>query len=41
MGYKILIADDEDLIVQLIADEFRQMGHTVYTALDGKQALEL
>ncbi len=38
---KILIADDEEKIVTLVADFLRSSGYDVLAAFDGKQALEL
>ncbi len=38
---KILIADDEEKIVTLVADFLRSSGYEVLAAFDGKQALEL
>lgn len=38
---KILIADDEELMRQLIADFLRPEGFEVLEATDGKQALEI
>lgn len=38
---KILIADDEELMRQLVADFLRPEGYEVLEAADGKQALEI
>lgn len=38
---KILIADDEERIVQLVSDFLTASGYESYTAEDGKQALEI
>jgi CheY-like chemotaxis protein len=38
---KILVVDDEPLIVSLIAEVAIEFDHTVFTALNGKQALEI
>ena len=38
---KILIADDEELMRQLVADFLKPEGYEVIQAEDGKKALEL
>jgi two-component system cell cycle response regulator CpdR len=38
---RILIAEDEDAIRNLIARALRQDGHDVITAIDGAQALDM
>jgi two-component system, cell cycle response regulator CpdR len=38
---RILIAEDEDAIRNLIARALRQDGHDVITAIDGAQALDV
>ena len=38
--YKILIADDEKEIVNLLKDYFEINGYMVYTAYNGKEAVE-
>lgn len=35
----ILIADDDDLVLEILAPVFRSAGHTVRTVVDGKQVL--
>ena len=35
----ILIADDDDLVLEILAPVFRSSGHTVRTVIDGKQVL--
>jgi two-component system, OmpR family, alkaline phosphatase synthesis response regulator PhoP len=39
-GKKILIADDEPDILEIISFNLRREGYAVYTARDGKEALE-
>ncbi len=43
MGDKlnILIVDDEDIIRELLADYFREVGHDVEEASDGIEALQM
>ena len=38
---RILVADDETHIVQVLALKFRNAGHEVFEAHDGEEALEL
>lgn len=38
---KILIADDEQLMRQLVIDFLKPEGYEVYEAADGKEALEM
>ena len=38
---KILIADDDDLLVELLEFQFRQAGFETAAALDGESALDL
>ena len=38
---KILIADDEELMRQLVVDFLKPEGYEIFEAGDGKQALEL
>jgi CheY-like chemotaxis protein len=38
---KILVADDESVIVSLMSELLAEHNHTVLTALDGKRALEI
>ncbi len=38
---KILVADDESVIVSLMSELLSEHNHTVLTALDGKKALEI
>ncbi|MDO5560265.1 MAG: response regulator transcription factor [Oscillospiraceae bacterium] len=40
MPYKILVADDEPDVAQLIKDSFEMNDYTVITASDGKEAVE-
>lgn len=35
----ILIADDDELVLEILAPVFRSAGHTVCTVVDGKQVL--
>ena len=39
-GGSILVVDDEPTIVNLVASYLRQEGYDVYTAADGKEALQ-
>lgn len=41
MQYKILAVDDEEPIRRLLKDFFNMQGYLVYTAADGKAAIEL
>src|SRR3989338_6341804 len=38
---KILVADDQESMRQIISDLLKEKGHTVKTAENGKQALDL
>ena len=38
---RIILADDDDLIAELVADAFRSAGHAVGWLKDGKTALDL
>jgi len=40
MAYKILLIDDEKDIVKLLSDFFGMQGYTVFTAMNGLEALE-
>ena len=40
-GHLILVADDDEDILMLVAFRLRRAGHEVITAADGDQALEL
>ncbi|MXP13615.1 response regulator [Altererythrobacter confluentis] len=37
----ILIADDDDILVDMIAHRLRSAGHTVTAAADGEEALQM
>ena len=39
-GMRILFADDEPLVVQLVSDYLRGVGHTVHVATNGREALD-
>ncbi|MCR1842495.1 response regulator transcription factor [Murimonas intestini] len=41
MQYKILAVDDEEPIRRLLKDFFNMQGYLVYTAADGREAIEL
>lgn len=41
MGYRILVVDDEMVIRQLIERHFTSKGHEVYSAADGKEAMDI
>ncbi len=41
MGFRIVVADDEDDIRRLVAFTLRHRGYTVLEAADGRQALQL
>jgi CheY-like chemotaxis protein len=41
MKRKILIADDEPLLLQTLEKHFNWAGYSVYTAIDGRSALEI
>jgi DNA-binding response OmpR family regulator len=37
---RILIADDDTIVTEIVSQAFRRNGHTVTTAHDGRQALD-
>ena len=39
-GYKILVMDDEEYIREMVKDMLEALGHTVYTAIDGDEAIQ-
>ncbi len=38
---KVLIVDDEEIIVDILKRRFGRMGFSVYSAMDGKEAVDL
>ena len=40
MKIRILLVDDEEMIIQMLSRHFRLKGYEIYTAKNGKEALE-
>ena len=41
MGNKILVVDDEPLIIEIYESAFVEKGYTVFSASNGEEALEI
>lgn len=40
MKHKILVIDDEEMLIELLSDYFSGLGYIIFAALDGKSAME-